>query len=492
MRVDMLHLEKPAEHEALVTKARSLCYGALEAEIASVASALRARGLRPGDRACIWAPKTCETVVSLMAVMRAGGIAIPINPALKAAQAEHILADSGALMLLGNRARIGSVETDAAIIAFEDEWQALNAQDAGVSVPRRADDLAMILYTSGSTGRPKGVMLSHANLCLGAESVAAYLGTSSDDRILGPLPISFDYGLNQVLTAFRQGGTVVLIDYLFPRDVVKWVREQRITQLPCVPPLWMQLDEQDWTGAGDTLRVLTNTGGHMPERLTRAFASRFPEARIFLMYGLTEAFRSAYLDPALALEKPDSIGSAIPNAELFVLRPDGSEADPDDPGELVHCGPLVAQGYWRDAERTAARFRPAPAFSRYDGMAVWSGDRMRRGRDGLLYFEARADDMIKTSGNRVSPGEIEEAAQATGLVSEAAAFGVKDERLGQAILLFAVLAKDADKAAFRRAMSAALPTFMQPQHLIWKDGLPRSPNGKIDRTALKEEAKQYE
>ncbi|MGB3723628.1 MAG: AMP-binding protein [Pacificimonas sp.] len=492
MRVDELHLGKPADGEALVTKARRLSYGALEGEVAAASAALRAKGLQPGDRACVWAPKTCEAVVSLFAIMRAGGIAIPINPALKAAQAAHILSDSGARLLLGNRARVESVGTDAVVIPFEEEWDGLMRIARGVSVTRKAGDLAMILYTSGSTGRPKGVMLSHANLCLGAESVASYLETGSDDRTLGVLPISFDYGLNQILTAFRQGGTAVLLDYLFPRDVVKWVREERITQLPCVPPLWMQLDREDWGDSGDTLRTLTNTGGHMPERLTRAFAKRFPQARIFLMYGLTEAFRSAYLVPELALEKPDSIGGAIPNAELFVLRPDGSEADADEVGELVHCGPLVAQGYWQDRERTDARFRPAPAFSRYDGRAVWSGDRMRRGADGLLYFEARADDMIKTSGNRVSPGEIEEAAQATGMVREAAAFGVKDERVGQAILLFAVMSDDTDEAGFRRAMASSLPTFMQPQHLSWKDSLPRSPNGKIDRTALREEAKTYE
>ncbi|MBV7257115.1 acyl-CoA ligase (AMP-forming), exosortase A system-associated [Pacificimonas sp. WHA3] len=495
MRVDELHLGKPGEAEALVTKARTLTYGALEAEIAAVSTALASRGLRPGDRACVWAPKTCETVIALMAIMRAGAIAVPINPALKAAQAEHIIADSGATFLLGNRARLSSVEVAAGVppltLAFEDHWPALVEVDADVGEARTPDDLAMILYTSGSTGRPKGVMLTHRNLCLGAESVAAYLGTDASDRILGVLPISFDYGLNQVLTAFRQGGTIILLDYLLPKDVVKWVQAHRITQLPGIPPLWMQLDEQDWTGAGDTLRTLTNTGGHMPERLTRAFTARFPRARIFLMYGLTEAFRSAYLAPELALRKPNSIGTAIPNAELFILREDGTECAPDEPGELVHCGPLVSRGYWQDTERTALRFRPAPAFSRYGGLAVWSGDRMRRGEDGLLYFEARADDMIKTSGNRVSPGELEEAAQATGMISEAAAFGVADERLGQGILLFLVAGAGAQEAVFRKALAAALPGFMQPQHIVWKEALPRSPNGKIDRTALREEAAKY-
>jgi|TARA_R100000501_G_scaffold13654_5_gene25040 acyl-CoA ligase (AMP-forming) (exosortase A-associated) len=493
MRVDELHLGHDPAQEALVTKGGRLSYGDLEEQVAHVAAALQSRNLRPGDRACVWAPKTVETIVSLLAIMRAGGIAIPINPALKQAQAEHILRDSGAIMLLGNRARVASIAVDATILSFEDDWPALTtAAVAGVpAVPRGPDDLAMILYTSGSTGRPKGVMLSHANLCLGAESVAAYLGTDKSDRILGVLPISFDYGLNQVLTAFRQGATAVLLDYLLPKDVVRWVERERITQLPGIPPLWMQLDELDWSGVGGSVRTLTNTGGHMPERLTRAFSARFPAARLFLMYGLTEAFRSAYLDPALALEKPNSIGRSIPNAELFVLRPDGTECEPDEAGELVHCGPLVAQGYWQDEERTAQRFRPAPSFSRYGGKAVWSGDRMRRGNDGLLYFEARADDMIKTSGNRVSPGEIEEAAQATGFISEAAAFGIADERLGQAILLYVVPSGDKNEEGFLQALAKTLPAFMQPKVLLWEAQLPRSPNGKIDRAALKKELARH-
>ncbi|MEM8825451.1 MAG: acyl-CoA ligase (AMP-forming), exosortase A system-associated [Pseudomonadota bacterium] len=496
MRVDCLHIGHAGDAEALVAKARRLTYAQLEAEIAAVAAALAARGLGSGDRACIWAPKTAETVIAILAVQRAGGIAVPINPALKATQAHHILDDSGAMMVLGNRGRLQSLDRDVMRLSYEDHWEDLTATDktgdTGEPPAGMPDDLAMILYTSGSTGRPKGVMLSHRNLCLGAESVAAYLGTDERDRILVPLPLSFDYGLNQVLTALRQGATAVLLDYLLPRDVVRCVAAERITQLPGVPPLWMQLDDAEWPpGAGETLTVLTNTGGHMPARLTRSFSARFPQARLFLMYGLTEAFRSAYLDPGLALEKPDSIGTAIPNAELFVLRPDSRVADPDEVGELVHCGPLVAQGYWRDKEKTKARFRPAPAVSQHGGMAVWSGDRMRRGLDGLLYFEARADDMIKTSGNRVSPNEIEDALQATGLVSEAAAFGIADERLGQAILVFAVAKGEADEPGVRRRLMRDLPNFMMPQMIIWEDSLPRSPNGKIDRTALKRKAADH-
>jgi acyl-coenzyme A synthetase/AMP-(fatty) acid ligase len=200
------------------------------------------------------------------------------------------------------------------------------------------------------------------------------------------------------------------------------------------------------------------------------------------MYGLTEAFRSTYLDPALVDAHPTSIGRAIPFAEVMVVADDGSEAEPGEDGELVHAGPLVAQGYWRDPVRTAERFRPAPAWSRYGGTAVWSGDRVRRDGEGLLYFAGRRDAMIKTQGTRVSPQEIEQAALATGLVAEAVALGVADEWLGQAIHLF--VRGSGEGEALHAALASALPNFMMPRAIHWRDALPTSANGKLDRTAL--------
>jgi len=204
------------------------------------------------------------------------------------------------------------------------------------------------------------------------------------------------------------------------------------------------------------------------------------------MYGLTEAFRSTYLDPALVDSHPTSIGKAIPFAEILVIGDEGRVTAPGEEGELVHCGPLVAHGYWRDAERTAERFRPAPEASHYGGLAVWSGDRVRRDADGLLYFVGRRDAMIKTAGNRVSPQEIEEAVLATGLVSEAAAVGVADRQLGQAVHL--VVRGAGDEQALRAALRRDLPNFMQPQVIRWVERMPLNPNGKIDRAALQAEA----
>jgi acyl-CoA ligase (AMP-forming) (exosortase A-associated) len=390
---------------------------------------------------------------------------------------------------MGNAARLSSLDgadaADASILALE-EWQP--GRDVLPPSNRDPADLAALLYTSGSTGRPKGVMLSHANLWLGAISVAYYLDLSAGDRTLAVLPLAFDYGQNQLLSAWAAGGQAIAFDYLLPRDVVRAVRRHDVTVLAGVPPLWLQLMEADWSGGeGSSLRTLTNSGGHLPLATVRKLRTLFPEARLHLMYGLTEAFRSTHLDPALVDEKPDSVGTAIPFAEVMVVRPDGSEAEAEEEGELVHAGPLVAQGYWRDSERTAQRFRPAPARSRYGGTAVWSGDRAVRGRDGLVRFRGRDDAMIKVSGNRVSPTEIEEAALASGAVMDAAAIGVPDQRLGQAVLLVAVAKGEGSEEPLRRFLSRELPAYMQPREIVWRDALPLSPNGKVDRSALLEQ-----
>ncbi|HET9630414.1 MAG TPA: AMP-binding protein, partial [Novosphingobium sp.] len=349
------------------------------------------------------------------------------------------------------------------------------------------DALAAILYTSGSTGRPKGVMLSHANLWLGAESVARYLGLGAQDRTLAVLPLSFDYGQNQLLSAWFAGGAVTPLDYLTPRDVIKAISRHDITTLAAVPPLWVQLAELDWPkDTANRLLRLTNSGGALTEGLVRRLRVLFPQARLFAMYGLTEAFRSTYLDPALIDTHPTAMGKAIPHAEVLVIADDGLVAADGEEGELVHCGPLVAKGYWRDPERTTERFRPAPAASVYGGMAVWSGDRVRRDSEGLLYFVGRRDAMIKSAGNRISPQEIEEVALASGLVAEAVALGVLDERLGQAVhLVVRPLPGTSPKdEELRHKLMKELPNFMQPKIVHWRSELPVGPNGKLDRVGL--------
>jgi acyl-CoA ligase (AMP-forming) (exosortase A-associated) len=417
---------------------------------------------------------------------------VPINPLLKRAQAAHIVNDSGASLLIATPARLATLQPEdvpegCAVVA-EDAALELVASTNRSLPPSSADPhaLAALLYTSGSTGRPKGVMLSHANMWLGAVSVAYYLGLADDDVTLAVLPLSFDYGQNQLLSTWYAGGSVVPLDYLTPRDVIKACGRHGVTTLAAVPPLWVQLIEQDWPGDAVTpLRRLTNSGGALTVELVRELRSIFPSAKLFPMYGLTEAFRSTYLDPALVDSHPTSMGKAIPFAEILVIGDSGDVTSAGEEGELVHCGPLVAHGYWRDAARTAERFRPAPAASEYGGTAVWSGDRVRRDAEGLLYFAGRRDAMIKSAGNRISPQEIEEAALATGLVAEAVALGVRDPQLGQAVHL--IVRGVGDEDGLRAALKRELPNFMQPQVIRWVERMPLNPNGKIDRTALQAE-----
>ena len=431
-----------------------------------------------------------------LAAARAGLVHVPINPLLKHAQVAHILADSGTRVLIAGEGRAATLESGdvpegCALLAEAVADDVLPGHERRLPMsdgdPER---LAAILYTSGSTGRPKGVMLSHANLWLGAMAVASYLKLSPADRTLCVLPFSFDYGQNQLLSTWAAGGCAIPLDYLTPRDVIRAVDAHDITTLAGVPPLWIQLVEADWPPeVAARLKRLTNSGGALGASLVRRLRRKFAEADLYPMYGLTEAFRSTYLDPALVDSHPESMGRAIPFAEILVVRPDGSLAADGEPGELVHAGPLVAKGYWNDPARTAERFRPAPPSARSGGLAVWSGDTVMRDAEGLHYFVGRDDEMIKSQGNRISPAEIEEAAVASGGVSEAMALGLPDPRMGHAIHIVArpapgLTGVDAE-SRLRTWLKLELPGFMQPAKVHLRDALPRNPNGKLDRVAIR-------
>lgn len=494
--LDRLPLFGNPDAPALIIRDRVYSYKELNLRIGRLAAWLGGKGYVAGDRVATWLAKGDIACLMPLAAVRAGLVHVPVNPLLKAPQVHHILADAGARLLITNAARSATLDSaDTGNAALCDERDALAVLDnphAPVLAPLPDDtdtqQLAAILYTSGSTGRPKGVMLSHANLALGAVSVAQYLRLAEGDVTLAVLPFSFDYGQNQLLSTWRAGGAVVPLEYLTARDVIRACARHDVTTLAAVPPLWVQLVEQDWPEeATATMRRLTNSGGALTPTLVRQLRTIFGmKTEIFAMYGLTEAFRSTYLDPAQIDANPTSMGKAIPFAEIMVVAPDGSEAKAGEAGELVHAGPLVAHGYWQDAKRTAERFKPAPTFSRYGGTAVWSGDTVKRDVDGLLYFVGRDDAMIKTSGNRVSPTEVEEAAVESGLIAEACVLGRKDSRLGEAIILF-VRGKDGEADdALRAHLKAVLPNFMQPQEIVWLDEFPKSANGKLDRNLLQQ------
>jgi acyl-CoA ligase (AMP-forming) (exosortase A-associated) len=511
-----LHGARPA----LRFGSAELSYAELGAAIESFASALRARGLPKAARVGIWLEKRLETVVAIFGAARAGCVFVPINPLLKAEQAAYIAQDCNVQLLVTNGPRVAGFEpllaqcpdlrhivVAGAAPAVESgsamaragvdllSYDSLLAGAGPAALPRLIDvDMAAILYTSGSTGRPKGVVLSHRNIVEGARSVSTYLQNTADDRILAVLPLSFDYGLSQLTTSFLVGATAVLHNYLLPQDVIRALVRERITGLAAVPPLWIQLAALDWPESiNEHLRYFTNSGGAMPTATLAELRKRAPSAKPFLMYGLTEAFRSTYLPPEEVDRRPTSMGKAIPNAEILVAREDGSECAPGEPGELVHRGALVSMGYWNDPEKTAERFKPLPGQPKelpITEMAVWSGDTVKRDEEGFLYFVSRRDEMIKTSGYRVSPTEIEEVVYKSGLVAEVAAFGVEHPGLGQAIVLVAQPAegKSADTKVLIDACKAHLPAFMIPQHVEWFDrSLPRNANGKIDRKTLSTE-----
>jgi acyl-CoA ligase (AMP-forming) (exosortase A-associated) len=352
-------------------------------------------------------------------------------------------------------------------------------------------DITAILYTSGSTGKPKGVVLSHRNMVAGAKSVASYLGNHPGDVLLAALPLSFDAGFSQLTTAFHAGASVVLLNYLLPKDVVDAVVRHKVTGITAVPPLWIQLTQVRWPESVRThLRYFANTGGRMPAEILGTLRALQPQAKPFLMYGLTEAFRATYLDPAEVDRRPDSIGKAIPNAEILVLRPDGTPCDAGEPGELVQRGALVAQGYWNDAQKTAERFRPLPGRESalmLPEIAVFSGDTVRCDEEGFLYFVGRTDEMIKSSGYRISPTEVEEVIYATKLVGECAAFGLPHPTLGEAVAVV-VTALDGVAPDTERLLALCrekLPAYMLPSHIESRTGsLPRNANGKIDRKSI--------
>lgn len=504
--------ERTPDAPALTYGAQTLGYGELGGAVRGFASGLMALGLGRGERVAIYLEKRFETVVASFGAPAAGGVFVPLNPLLKPEQVGFILRDCDVRVLVTSPerlAQLGDVLTQcpslrhvvltsgagSAPVPVHD-WAALLSSPARAGHRVIDTDMTAILYTSGSTGRPKGVVLSHRNMVAGGKSVASYLENRASDTLLAALPLSFDAGFSQLTTGFHSGARVVLLNYLLPRDVLKAMEREKVTGLTAVPPLYIQLTQLEWPAAIDAnLRYFANTGGRMPRATLDLLRAKAPSAKPFLMYGLTEAFRSTYLPPEEVDRRPDSIGKAIPNAEILVLREDGSECGPEEPGELVHRGALVGLGYWNDAEKTAERYKPLPAGvgGREGGLqlpefAVFSGDTVRRDAEGFLYFVGRRDEMMKTSGYRVSPTEVEEVLYATGLVGECVAFGVHHDSLGQAIQVIATPpegAADLDLPALTAACKARMPAYMVPHGIDARTGpLPRNPNGKIDRKTL--------
>ena len=500
------------EADALHFKNLTLSYEELDTRIQSFAHGLLALDLKPSERVAIYLPKQPETVLSLFGASYAGGVFVPVNPLLKPKQVAYILKDCNVRVLITSSQRLKFLLDELpschdlnTVIVIEESapdlehsigatiisWNQLTEGSCSKRRNQIDADMAAILYTSGSTGNPKGVVLSHKNIVTGAKSVASYLNNTADDRLLAVLPFSFDYGLSQLTTAFSVGASVVLMDYLLPRDILKTLIHYKITGLAGVPPIWNQLVQLDWpTDIARHLRYITNSGGAMPKAATNKLQEILPNTDIYLMYGLTEAFRSTYLPPDQVAIRPDSMGKAIPNAEILVVREDGSECAVGEPGELVHRGSLVAMGYWNDPTKTAERFKPTPTQEKgipIPEISVWSGDQVKKDEEGFLYFISRKDEMIKTSGYRVSPTEVEEIVYELPEILEAAAIGIPHNTLGQAILLVATITNnEINEQNIKTHCTKELPNFMVPTAVEFLATLPHNQNGKIDRKQLTE------
>ena len=508
--------ERYPDKEALVDAAQRLTYAQAATQCAAIASGLREVGVKRGDRVGIWLESSVLQAISILGVSQSGGAFVPINHLLFPDQAAHIMRDCGTVGLITTKEKIAlSAEVLATlpslqfVIAIDGkpEYQPkvslylfeeiLSADERCKARDLRIEkDLAAILYTSGSTGKPKGVMLSHGQVMAGSSIVSDYLGITSNERIVGVLPLSFDAGLNQLMTAVQQGATYVSMKFTFAREIVKTLEREQITGMAGVPTLWSLMSQPSSSlekQALPQLRYITNTGGRMPQTVLASLRRILPSTKIFLMYGLTEAFRSTYLRPEELDRRPDSMGKAIPNTEILVVSETAKRCGPGEIGELVHRGPTVSMGYWGQPELTAKVLRPHPFIPAELGdseKVCYSGDLVKMDEDGFLYFVGRRDNMIKCSGYRVSPTEVEEILFQSGKLREAAVIGIPDSVLGQAIKAF-VVPRDGealDAEALQSFCAERMPRYMVPKVAQVMDSLPKTPSGKIDYPALRRDS----
>jgi acyl-CoA ligase (AMP-forming) (exosortase A-associated) len=499
--------------EALVHDKQRLTYGEVARQTGGLAYGLQCAGLQRRDRVGVFLAPSVPQVLSIFGISQAGGVFVPIHNAIFPDQVVHIVNDCAMKGLITDKSKLSDLASviremrslEFIVVVGPEELPALHLRtyafeelcemkppqpwcDVGID-----KDLAALLYTSGSTGKPKGVMLSHANIVAGASIVATYLEITDAERILAVLPFSFDAGLNQLMTAFQRGGTLVLMSFVFAKAVVQALLHERITGLAGVPTLWSLITQPNSTLHNirlPYLRYITNTGGTMPQSVLTTLRAALPTTKIFLMYGLTEAFRSTYLPPEELDRRPTSIGKAIPNTEILVVNDQGQPCRPGEIGELVHRGPTVMMGYWGQPVLTAHVLRPHPFFSpaiHSDEKVCYSGDLVKMDEEGFLYFIARRDTMIKSSGFRISPTEVEEVLFQSGKVQQAAVIGIPDEMLGQRIKAFVEVreGESFDPETLLTFCSAKMPRYMVPKSVEILEMLPKTGSGKVDYQALR-------
>lgn len=476
---------KRGGHPAIVEHEATWTYAELQDRAAAIGGALAAGGVESGDRVAVFLERGGEAAAAIAAVHAVGGVCIVVNERFRPRQIEYVVRHSGAQVLLTSAAMLSreprKLEMDAAIV---DTTNITGAIDLAPT-PRHAQDFAQILYTSGSTGLPKGVTFTHGALRAGVESVAGYLGLDDSDRIASLLPFSSVYGLNQLLCSVYRCATLVIESSPLPAQIVESLRARRVTVAAGVPPLWLQLLAVERFGREQipSLRILQNAGGHCPREAVRRLREAQPQAALFLQYGMTETFRSTFLPPAEVDRRPDSMGRAIPGVEILVVDEEDRICADGEIGELVHCGPTIAAGYWGDPAGSARVFRQHP----HDPLsrAVYSGDMVRRDADGFLYFVSRRDRLIKTLGFRVGPDEIVDVLFASGQIREAVVTTEPDAQRGERIVAYVVASETGTKEALDAFCRTELPRHMQPARIEWRDALARLSSAKYDLDAIR-------
>jgi amino acid adenylation domain-containing protein len=488
--------ERLPDKVALVCRKERVTYAELDARANALANALAEHGVTQGDRVVVFLENSVEAVVSFWAALKANAIAVVVNPQTKADKLAYLLDDCRATAFLSDErlARVFNepverskhVHTVVRDIALFSKGMTNGRRAAP---PKRSVidvDLAAIIYTSGSTGEPKGVMLTHRNMLAAATSISTYLENVESDVILNVLPLAFDYGLYQMIMAFRVGARLVLErTFTFPTEVLNVVVAEEVTGFPGVPTIFAILAELDTLSSFDfsSIRYVTNTAAALPVKHITMLQRLFPKARIFSMYGLTECKRCTYLPPEDLARKPESVGIAIPNTELWLVDENNERIGPNGVGQLVIRGATVMRGYWEKPEETAIKLRPGPLPGE---TVLYTGDLCRLDDEGYLYFVARMDDIIKSRGEKVAPKEVESAIVDITGVKQAAVIGVPDAILGQAVKAFVVLEKgsaltkkDIDGECRRR-----LEAFKVPKFIELRDELPTTTTGKVKTTGL--------
>lgn len=502
---------------ALICGVRKLTYEQIEQYSTQLAILLIKMGIRRQDRVVIFLDNSEASVISIYGILKAGGVFIVLNGTMKSRKLAYVLKDSGAKILISHTSKAKIVTEALSDIQSEINlvWDGapgeIPTEFKSCSTPfetvftnysggvdelvtlrhkHRLNcidvDLAALIYTSGSTGDPKGVMSTHYNMVSATKSIVQYLENDENDIILNVLPLSFDYGLYQVLMAFMFGGTIVLErSFLYIHQVLKRIEDEKVTGFPIVPTiLAMLLTLENLANYNfSTLRYLSNTGAALPVEHIRKLRRLFPDVKLYSMFGLTECKRVSYLPPNELDRRPDSVGIPMPNCEVFILNENGEEVAPGEVGELVVRGSNVMQGYWNSPELTAKYFRGG----RYpEDHFLYSGDYFKRDEDGFLYFLGRKDDMIKTRGERVSAKEVENVLCDLDGVVEAAVIGVPDEIFGQAIKAFIVTdhRNHLTEKDVLKFCTTNMESFMVPKYIQFLNTLPKTANGKIDKKLL--------